>query len=110
MAQKDGCPMTTIKFPATRSQVEVAGYAWQFSRPCKRCGKHLEFYRTPAGRLAPLEMTITNGNWLFISHFSTCPYAHEFRKPAGEGPEKKQRDLFAGEIKKSIGEGSEKKR
>lgn len=69
-----------MKFPATRRALTDAGYVFEFSRPCKRCGHEIEFYRTPTSARAPLEVVPANGEWLLVSHFTTCPFANEFRK------------------------------
>lgn len=86
-----------MKFPATRSQLKEAGYKFEFARPCKRCAVNLEFYRTPANALAPMEALVIDGVWLMDSHFKTCPFADEFKKPAPIPPTKAQQgDLFGG--------------
>lgn len=82
-----------MNFPADRKQLELAGYVQQknMSRPCKRCGADLEFWTTPLGKLAPLEVIKYGSAWMLVSHFETCPYAAEFRKnrPAVALDEKK---------------------
>lgn len=81
-----------MKFPATRTQLEAAGYKFVFARPCKRCKAELEFHRTPTGNLAPLQIVILDGGaWLLDSHFKTCPFRDEFKKP---NVPSKQKDLF----------------
>lgn len=88
-----------MKFPASRLQLEVAHWKFEFSRPCKRCKVSLEFHRTPAGKLAPLETVVVDGKFLLVSHFETCPFADEFKKsapgPASPAPVD-QGDLFGG--------------
>jgi hypothetical protein len=81
-----------MKFPATREEVKKAGYVFVFARPCRRCDRNLEFYRTPEGRTVPLESTVSGKEWKMDSHFKTCPYANEFskKKPAPS----KQGELF----------------
>ena len=74
-----------VTFPATRGELTAAGYEFVYTRPCKRCQRALEFWRTPENKYAPLE--VLEGNKL-QSHFSTCPFADEFRRP-------KQNELFA---------------
>lgn len=85
-----------MNFPATREQLKCAGYEFVFARLCKKCDRPLEFYRTPGGKLTPLEPTVVNKEWVMESHFRICPFAEEFRKQA---PEKKtkQGDLFGDE-------------
>lgn len=99
---RDLCPICkrgdTVKLPATREAIKQGGYKFEFARPCKRCGTHLEFYRTPAKALLPLEAVIVDGVWLMDSHFKTCPFRDEFKK-ASAAPVAKpdQGDLFEGE-------------
>lgn len=88
-----------MKLPATRSQIKEAGYVFEFARPCKRCGVSLEFYRTPAKALSPLEPIVVDRVWLMDSHFKTCPFANEFHKKSAPAPAPKkpdQGDLFGG--------------
>jgi hypothetical protein len=68
--------------PATRDQLKEAGYVFEFARKCKRCGRALEFYRTPSKAIAPLEGIFFRGVWLMDSHFKTCPFRDFFKKPA----------------------------
>lgn len=86
-----------MKFPATRWQIKDAGYVFEYARDCKRCNAHLEFYRTPANRLSPLEAVLVNDVWLMDSHFKTCPFADEFHKksaPTSAPKKPDQGDLF----------------
>ncbi len=60
---------------------------------CKSCGAEIEFIRTKAGRLAPVNqkrITIVTNSGDVISgrqsHFASCPGASEHRKPK-EKPE-----------------------
>jgi hypothetical protein len=84
-----------LKFPATREQVREAGYIFKHARLCKRCHRNIEFYLTPANHIAPLEAIVSaeDGKWFMESHFATCPFANEFRKPSPAGD---QGDLFGG--------------
>ena len=92
-----------MNFPASREQLKAAGYRFSFARRCKRCDAALEFYDTPAGRLAPLEGVLVEGKWLMDSHFKTCPFRDEFRRAAPKAaspPEPvRQGDLFGGKAK-----------
>lgn len=92
---------STMTFPATREALTTAGYTFEFSRPCKRCEANLEFFKTPTGAFAPLEVVVIEGQWLMDSHFKTCPYRDEFKKPAAAVEAKPagatpQGDLFGG--------------
>lgn len=44
---------------------------------CKKCGADILFCKTTAGKWMPVTLS-------FISHFSDCPYANNFRKPKDE--------------------------
>lgn len=83
-----------MKFPMTREQVKEAGYKYEFSRACRRCNQHLEFYRTPNKALSPLEPVIIDGVWYMDSHFKTCPYRDEFKKSGTAKKKPDQGDLF----------------
>jgi hypothetical protein len=83
-----------VKWPATRGEIDRAGYTFVFARPCKRCGKDLMFYRNPAKGLVPFEYVTVGREWLIDSHFKTCPYRDEFKKHPPAPPP--QGDLFGG--------------
>jgi len=91
---KRGELLGKIKLPATREQLEAAGYREELSRLCKRCSRQIEFWRTPNGSLAPLEVEIVGGEWLRVSHFETCPFANEFRKATPPPQKSKQGELW----------------
>lgn len=85
-----------MSFPAKRDDLSAAGYHFEHSRPCRRCGAPLEFWRTPTHALAPLEVIVIDGEWLLGSHFATCPFAKEFRKrPEDSAPRPRQKELFS---------------
>lgn len=87
--------MSKITWPATRQELYAAGYVRDFAiptRPCKRCGKRLEFWRTPVdAQLMPLEESEKQN--VMLCHFATCPHAEEFRKAKIE-TKPTQRELF----------------
>lgn len=68
-----------MPFPTTRDGLREAGYNLEFTRACQACGKSLDFYRTPKGKLMPIETTST------LPHFANCPKAKHFRK-SKKGP------------------------
>lgn len=92
-----------MNFPASREQIKAAGYAFTFARRCRRCQTPLEFYDTPAVKLAPLEGVLVEGKWLMDSHFKTCPFRDEFRKAAPKSISTlevvRQGSLFGGKAK-----------
>jgi VRR-NUC domain len=72
-----------LRWPATRKELYAAGYVREMtmaSRPCKRCGIVIQFWRTPDKKLMPIEESKEDANEL-LCHFNTCPHAEEFRKP-----------------------------
>jgi hypothetical protein len=88
-----------VKFPATREELKAAGLVFVYARPCKRCDRNLEFYRTPAGLWLALESTVVGKNWVMDLHQKTCPYADEFSKKPKRGQDT-QGDLFEKKPKK----------
>jgi hypothetical protein len=88
LSEKAGAAM---QFPATREALKKAGYQLEFARPCKKCAKPLEFHRTPADKLMPIEV---GDDWLLYSHFETCPFAEEFRRSAPAPEIERQAELF----------------
>jgi hypothetical protein len=69
-----------LHFPATNRQLKASRYKYFYSRPCKRCGVTIEFWQTPSKKWAPLERMKNDPENRIVSHFSTCPFANEFRK------------------------------
>jgi hypothetical protein len=72
-------------FPATWKKLKEAGWKFIYARPCKLCGKQLEFWQTPKKKPAPLEAMPDDPDHRRISHFTTCPHADKFRKPNPQG-------------------------
>jgi len=84
-----------LEWPATRKALYAAGYHRVMiiaARPCKKCGTRIEFWKTPGGKLMPLEDNPENSKEL-LCHFDTCPHAEEFRKPEQKA-RPIQRELF----------------
>ena len=84
----DYCPnhesgKASTGFPDTVKKLDAAGYKKISGRPCKLCGVWLEFWRTPAGKMAPLEVPKGEPDRR-VSHFATCKHADKFRKPKQE--------------------------
>ncbi len=76
-----------IAWPTTRHKLQLAGYHMQYARPCKLCRAQIEFWKTPAKKLIPLDRRPDD---TFMPHHATCPHADEFRKK----PQTKQEPLF----------------
>lgn len=65
------------KFPMTVEELKAAGYerVRQVSVPCKACNAQIEFWRTPHGKMIPLDVGT------LAPHWATCPEAKRFRTP-----------------------------
>jgi hypothetical protein len=66
-----------MPFPETIDELKAAGYVFQDQAACRGCGAAIEFWKTPSGKLMPIDVDI-DGNC--ESHFGTCPRAKDFRK------------------------------
>lgn len=78
-------------WPHSREWLESHDYRFESRTRCRgaRCRKEIEFYRTPSGRLIPLERVFQGDGNLFTPHHAICPDVNQFRgKPAEERPEK----------------------
>lgn len=78
----EGSSKEPFTWPATIEQLTTEGYERDPTatpRPCRLCGKQIEFWLTRNAKPAPLELQLDGR---FISHFATCPYADKFRKGA----------------------------
>jgi hypothetical protein len=73
-----GAKMDRITFPARQQVLMAAGWRFNYTRRCRLCPAMLDFWWTPAGKMAPLEM---QPDGRYVSHFATCPAAEKFRKP-----------------------------
>lgn len=87
-----------LEWPATRKALYAAGYQREMhrpARPCKVCGVRIEFWRTPDGKLMPVELDphSTPDAPRMLCHFATCPGAEKFRKPEHQ-PRPRQKELF----------------
>jgi hypothetical protein len=66
-------------FPASRAEMELAGYSRNCYAVCRGCGKAIEFWNSPKGSRLPMErMPLPESP--ATSHFATCPRANDFRK------------------------------
>jgi hypothetical protein len=68
-----------MSFPATRAEMEAAGYSLNEYTRCKGCQRLMEFWNTPQGRRIPMN-PMTDPESPAVSHFTDCPKAGEFRK------------------------------
>lgn len=64
-----------MPLPTTETGLREAGYEPpEKSSKCSSCKAEIEFWRTPKGRLIPLDAGT------LVTHFSTCPNADKYRK------------------------------
>ena len=69
--------MTTI--PPTWTELEAAGYVFEYRTTCRGCGRQIEFWKTPSGRWMPVEICPEMGGQR-MAHWGLCPKADEFRR------------------------------
>lgn len=71
-------------WPHTRAWLTEHDYSFEFRTSCRgnRCRKTIEFWRSPGGRLLPLEQVFANDPNLLTPHWTLCPNEKEFRQPA----------------------------
>lgn len=64
-----------MPFPKTETELRAAGYEppKEGSTHCRGCGAEIEFWRTPKGKIIPLDAGTLE------SHWATCPKAKDFR-------------------------------
>lgn len=77
-----------MAFPTTEQGLKDAGYVYENSGKCKGCGADIAWYRTPKGKIAPLD------EGTLVSHFGTCAKADQFnynkpRNPKSDAPSAK---------------------
>jgi hypothetical protein len=66
-----------MPFPKTETELRAAGYEPPpdgKESKCRGCGAALEFWRTPKGKIIPLEAGSLEPHW------TNCPNADEFRR------------------------------
>ena len=65
--------------PADRGGMLTRGYVYTGNRDCRECHKPIEWWKTPAGKMAPYDpMAIETSR--AVSHFATCVHAAHFRR------------------------------
>ncbi len=63
-----------MPFPQTEKELVLAGYRFEKLSICQGCRRDIEWWRTPAGKLMPLNLGTV------VPHWSTCLKADQFRK------------------------------
>jgi len=66
-----------MPFPETIDELRKAGYVFENDSNCKACGAPIEWYRTPKGKMMPMDVE-PGGDC--VPHWGTCPNATDFRK------------------------------
>jgi hypothetical protein len=81
--------MAAVTWPATRLQLEAAGYSMdRKSAQCRSCHREIVWSRTPAQKAMPLSIVGVKGfEQLYQSHFADCPdaVAHRKVRPISDG-------------------------
>ncbi len=62
-----------MAFPTTETELKNQGYVYDNTAKCRGCGSEINWYRTPKGKMIPLDPELT-------PHWSTCPKADQFRR------------------------------
>jgi hypothetical protein len=63
-----------MPFPKTEKELAGQGYEYKNMTACKGCGALMEWWKTPKGKMIPLNPGTLEPHW------SGCPKAKEFRK------------------------------
>lgn len=66
-----------MPFPTNLDQLRDAGYRHENCARCRACKVSIEFWRTPLGKIIPLEI---DDKGKVTPHFANCPEASQFRK------------------------------
>jgi len=69
-----------MPFPKTVDELLTQGYQFQSLRRCrgKDCGRSIEMWTTPAGKVMPLDPET------YQPHWATCPNAQDFKRSKQE--------------------------
>lgn len=70
-----------ITWPTSRAKLQLAGYHLKYARRCRLCDALIEFWRTPANKMMPLDRRPDD---TFTPHHSTCPRVEEFRQKTNQ--------------------------
>jgi hypothetical protein len=65
-----------MRFPENITEMRTAGYQFLNESVCRGCGDRIEWWKTPRGRLIPMDVT---GDGECQAHWASCPNAREFR-------------------------------
>ena len=70
-----------MPFPKTRDELVGGGYKFSSHARCKACAQEIEWWETPRGKKMPFNL-MPVGSSPSVTHFSDCPDADLFRRPA----------------------------
>lgn len=65
-----------MALPNTDAELKTLGYIAREDGRCSRCRAPITWYRTPNMKLMPFDKET------LVTHWSTCPFAKEFRRKA----------------------------
>ena len=65
-----------MPFPTTIEGLKEAGYRFEGDGTCSKCGAAIEWWETPRNKKMPVDHGTATPHW------STCPYAEDFKKKA----------------------------
>lgn len=63
-----------MPLPNTDAELKILGYIQMDEATCSRCFARIVWYRTPRGKLMPMDKRT------LVTHWSTCPHAAVFKK------------------------------
>jgi hypothetical protein len=70
-----------MAFPKNERELGLAGYRMETERACSKCRQTIRMWRTPSGRLMPMDVPSAEGADI-VTHFATCPHASEYKSKA----------------------------
>lgn len=79
--KKEGAKARAIgkALPNTRRALITLGYGFRGNNNCRDCQEPMEWWKTPAGKMAPYN-PMPDEDSPALSHFATCKFAANFRK------------------------------
>jgi len=67
-----------MPFPLTLDELRATGYKFVEHSHCRGCNAVIEWWRTPLGKLMPMDVTDSGK---VQTHFASCSKVLEFRRP-----------------------------
>lgn len=74
-----------MPFPRTRHELEQAGYVFLRRQQCSgpTCSTTVEWWKTPKGKMIPLEFRESHGVEICEPHWTSCADRDRFRRRPG---------------------------